>query len=65
VSLGAYRASTGESGRSIVSVAEGTYELVIWKVGYEAPSRALDVSKDLTVRVEVVVLPDRSSWEDD
>ena len=65
VSLGAYRASTGESGRSIVSVAEGTYELAIWKVGYEAPSRALDVSKDLTVRVEVVVLPDRSSWEDD
>ena len=65
VSLGAYRASTGESGRSIVSVAEGSYELTIWKVGYEAPSRALDVSKDLTVRVEVVVLPDRSSWEDD
>ena len=65
VSLGAYRASTGASGRSIVSVAEGTYELVIWKVGYEAPARALDVSKDLTVRVEVAVLPDRSSWEDD
>ena len=31
----------------------------------EAPARALDVSKDLTVRVEVAVLPDRSSWEDD
>ena len=65
VSLGVYRASTNESGRSIVSVAEGTYELAIWKAGYEAPSRTLDVSKDLTVRVEVAVLPDRSSWEDD
>jgi len=65
VILGSYRVSTGESGRSIVSVAGGTYELVIWKVGYEAPARALEVSKDLTIRVEVEVLPDRSDWEDD
>jgi hypothetical protein len=65
VSLGVYRASTGESGRSTVSVAEGTYELLVWKTGYEAPARALEVSDDLTVRVEAEVLPDRSSWEDD
>ena len=65
VSLGAYRSSTGESGRSIVSVAGGRYELLIWKTGYEAPVTALEVSKDLTVRVEAAVLPDRSSWEDD
>lgn len=65
VSLGVYRASTGESGRSTVSVAEGTYELLVWKSGYEAPVRALQVSNDLTVRVEAAVLPDRSSWEDD
>lgn len=67
VSLGAYRASTDESGRAILAVAEGSYELVIWKVGYEAPARALEVSKDLTVRVEAadLHLSDRSSWEDD
>ena len=65
VSLGAYRASTDESGRSIVSVAAGTYELAVWKVGYEAPARALEVSQDLTVKVQVTALPDRSSWEDD
>ena len=43
------------------------YELVIWKVGDEAPARALEVSKDLTVRVEAadLHLSDRSSWEDD
>ena len=67
VSLGAYRASTDESGRAILAVAEGPYELVIWKVGYEAPARVLEVSKDLTVRVEAtdLHLSERSSWEDD
>ena len=67
VSLGAYRASTDESGRAILAVAEGSYELVIWKVGYEAPARVLEVSKDLTVRVEAadLHLSERSSWEDD
>jgi hypothetical protein len=67
VSLGVYRASTDESGRAILAVAPGSYELLIWKVGYEAPARALEVSKDLTVRVEAadLHLSERSSWEDD
>ena len=67
VSLGAYRASTDESGRATLAVAEGSYELVIWKVGYEAPAGALEVSKDLTIRVEAadLHLSERSSWEDD
>jgi uncharacterized membrane protein len=67
VSLGVYRASTDESGRAILAVAPGSYELLIWKVGYEAPSKALEVSKDLTVRVEAadLHLSERSSWEDD
>ena len=67
VSLGVYRASTDESGRAILAVAPGSYELSIWKVGYEAPARALEVSEDLTVRVEAedLHLSERSSWEDD
>ena len=67
VSLGVYRASTDESGCAILAVAPGSYELVIWKVGYEAPARVLEVSQDLTVRVEAtdLHLSDRSSWEDD
>ena len=67
VSLGVYRASTDESGRAILAVAGGSYELLIWKVGYEAPARALEVSQDITVRVEAadLHLSERSSWEDD
>jgi len=67
VSLGVYRASTDESGRAILAVTKGSYELSIWKVGYEAPARALEVSKDLAVRVEAadLHLSERSSWEDD
>ncbi len=65
VSLGVYRASTDDSGRATVAVADGTYRLTVWKVGYEAPPSTLVVSKDLTVRVEAAVLPDTSSWEDD
>ncbi len=65
VSLGVYRASTDESGDAVVALPAGPYELVVWKVGYEAPATSIEVSADLSVRVEAVVLPDNSSWEDD
>lgn len=65
VSLGIYRGSTDSHGRATLAVADGAYELIVWKAGYDAPSRPLVVSDDLTVRVEAELLPDTSEWEDD
>ena len=35
----------------------GSYDLIVWKVGYEAPSSTVVVNKDVTVQVEVLTVP--------
>ena len=65
VSLGIYRGQTDEAGRATLAVGAGTYELIVWKAGYDVPSTPLVVSDDLTLRVEAERLPDTSEWEDD
>ncbi len=65
VSLGIYRGQTDETGRATLAVGAGTYELIVWKAGFNAPSTLLAVSDDLTLRVEAERLPDTSEWEDD
>jgi hypothetical protein len=57
VRLGAYRAATDSSGLAQLKVGKGCYDLHLWKVGYEAPPRTLDIDEDLTVEVEAIALP--------
>jgi hypothetical protein len=57
VRLGAYRAATDPSGRAEVAMPKGTYDLTVWKVGYEAPGRIVDIHDDVSVQVEVVIVP--------
>jgi hypothetical protein len=57
VRLGAYRAATDPSGRAEVAMPKGTYDLTVWKVGYEAPVRTVDVREDASVQVEAVIVP--------
>jgi uncharacterized membrane protein len=57
VRLGAYRAATGPSGLAEIKMPAGTYDLNIWKVGYEAPSTTVEVNEDVTVQIEVLVVP--------
>jgi uncharacterized membrane protein len=57
VRLGAYRAATDPSGRAEVAMPKGTYDLAVWKVGYEAPVRTVDVREDVSVQVEAVIVP--------
>jgi len=37
IRLGAYRAETDQNGQAQINSAKGTFELNIWKVGYDAP----------------------------
>jgi hypothetical protein len=57
VRLGAYRAATDPSGRAEVAMPKGTYDLTVWKVGYEAPVHTVDVREDASVQVEAVIVP--------
>jgi hypothetical protein len=57
VRLGAYRAATDPFGRVEVAMPKGTYDLTVWKVGYETPGRIVDVQEDVSIQVEVVIIP--------
>jgi hypothetical protein len=57
VRLGPYGATTDPSGQAQVAMPKGTFDLTVWKVGYEAPSMTVDVQDDATIRVEAVIVP--------
>jgi hypothetical protein len=57
VRLGAYRGATDQCGLAQIRVGKGRYDLHIWKVGYEAPGRTVDIDDDLAFEIEAVALP--------
>jgi hypothetical protein len=57
VRLGVYFAYSDANGVATVAMPQGTYSLDVLKTGFEAPSRVVDVCDDVTVEVEVVVVP--------
>jgi uncharacterized membrane protein len=63
VRLGVYRAATGPSGLADIKMPKGTYDLNVWKVGYEAPSQTVEVNDDVTVQIEVLVVPQENPDE--
>ena len=57
VRLGVYFAYSDATGLARVAMPGGTYDLDVLKTGYQAPSRVLDVNGDVTVEIEVAVVP--------
>jgi hypothetical protein len=57
VRLGVYFACSDQTGLARVAMPQGTYSLDVLKTGYEVLSRVLDVNGDVTVEVEVAVIP--------
>jgi hypothetical protein len=64
VRLGVYRASTDAQGQASLELPGGVYTIEAWKAGYEMRTRTLKVGKDLTIRVEAVVVPPKDSDDD-
>ena len=58
VRLGDFRAATGRSGKAEIRLPKGSYNLVVWKVGYDAPPIAVDVQADAAVEVELLTVPE-------
>jgi hypothetical protein len=63
VRLGAFRAATDRSGLAEVDMPKGIYDLSVWKVGYEAPARTVELDDDTVVEIEVVSLPEENPDE--
>jgi hypothetical protein len=60
VRLGAYRAATGPTGLAEIMMPKGTYDLNVWKVGYEAPASSVTIDADAAVEVAVAVVPEEN-----
>jgi hypothetical protein len=58
--LGAYRATTDQAGSATLRVCKGSYQLHIWKVGYDAPATAVDVGGDTAIQVDAVIVPEEN-----
>jgi hypothetical protein len=58
VRLGAYRAITGPEGLAVVEMPEGIYELNIWKIGHQAPTRPVQLDKSMLIEVEALSVPE-------
>ncbi len=58
VRLGAFRAATDRAGIAEVDMPKGIYDLNVWKVGYEAPAKTVELDDNVFVEVEVVSLPE-------
>jgi hypothetical protein len=39
-------------------VPSGTYDLAVWKAGFEATSKAIEIAADLNVQFELIRLPE-------
>jgi hypothetical protein len=60
VRLGAYRAATGETGQAELMMPKGSYDLDVWKSGYEAPTTTVAIDADITIEVAVAVVPEEN-----
>jgi hypothetical protein len=58
IRLGAYAAATGPSGTAEIMMPKGVHELHVWKAGYEAPGRPVEIKDDIAVEVEATVVPE-------
>jgi hypothetical protein len=64
VALGPYRAATGTTGTAHIDVPAGTYDLAVWKSGFEAASRTVEIAGDASIAFELIRLPEElTAWD--
>jgi hypothetical protein len=64
VALGPYRAATDKTGTAHIEVPAGTYDLAVWKSGFEAASRTVEITADASIAFELIRLPEElTAWD--
>jgi hypothetical protein len=56
--LGAYRGTTNASGVAEIALPKGRYELHVWKVGFVALPRLVEIAADAFVEIEALAIPE-------
>jgi hypothetical protein len=62
--LGRFRMATDNEGTAHVDVPSGSYEVGTWKNGYEMLTRTLDITRDITLHLELAAAaePEQPYW---
>ncbi len=64
IALGPYRAATDKTGMAHIEVPAGTYDLAVWKSGFEAAARTVEIMADASVAFELIRLPEElTAWD--
>ncbi len=64
VALGPWRSATDKTGTAHLEVPAGTYDLAVWKSGFEAASRTVEITADASVAFELIRLPEELTvWD--
>jgi hypothetical protein len=66
VRLGAYRAATSVSGIAELMMPNGSFDLNVWKSGYEAPTTTIAIEADVTIEITVAAVPEENpdaAWQ--
>ena len=58
VRLGPHRATTSTSGLAEMRTAKCRLDLQVWKAGYDAPIKAVEIDGDTFVQVEITAIPE-------
>ncbi len=58
LALGPYRAATDAAGLAHIDAPAGTFDLAVWKSGFEAAPMAVEITADASVQVELTRLPE-------
>jgi hypothetical protein len=53
VRIGPYRAATDERGEATTAVGPGSYDVIVWRAGYEAAPVAIEVARATMVRIDL------------
>jgi hypothetical protein len=56
VRVGVFRATTDEDGVATIAVPGGEYQVILWKVGYQASPVSVTISADVRIPVEMEVV---------
>jgi hypothetical protein len=64
VALGPWRAATDKTGTARPEVPAGTYDLAVWKSGFEAASRTVEITADASFAFKLIPLPEELTvWD--
>ena len=61
VRLGVYRTLSDAGGTAYLDVPKGTYELNVWKLGFDLVTQTVEVREDVTIKLQLPMTAEAES----